>query len=1032
MKKDIAKLLVVAAATQLPDKAAFDMLQDSYIDDFIAEYEAVAEKYNRESKNPPAALSYLILFSLRELQIRSDISSNVVQPLQSSEDAIRTAMLTKSLSDMITELCSREEIRSAVERYLRKENTSAAMTSALRSNRVSVVFQQFLDMFRESCAHAFQFRGSFLEFAMHCFIQFFYKPNKRDIWATLNEADTAKREVETSIVQERLVEVRVTDDLLIHDIMQNMSVVNDKLFMHSGQSAEFYGVMYDLYYLVLCLLCEEKVNQINAELKRNKLRGVVFIDPHDYANAYGDAKRNKGIAAKIRNAKEIVSKVLDTIRGNGFSVDGLPDLRNECFRSGRTESEGRNCVWAMLGSGGETSHYLNDMDAMDNFRAFDEILRGVAGVYTLMVELESRGRDLVDFYNADVFKNKDILRYIDYLSAFDHIELMESLQNEPVDWDRYTDQLFEFNRMVDEYAGSAVNNHTNIRENRYYAVTHGFMRKPQLKQSTIPVSEFERLKQVADALTATPHSATSQLREARYVSRGSELAAPEIVAGKYWVPYHNSFLLDIPDKLDFFIKAENGVPAKQLATPNTWGVADTVLDMAALGDVRIVWSSLHGNYCIIPGPGTEEWGVASWEEVVNLTRSSGVNMQPVQAAFADAGTRLSEMARGMRRGLGLPYDVGFDNLLSVPVQDKLSQIRVDSIYRQHTTRFYTWLGEASLIAQWFKEFAKVMIEFVIYTKAVYRDDISRARDLRVATDMLAACSSLEFKEDSLGWLLETIREAGKLNRANSSTPRYEFQPVDTRFVQLCYGELPSAVSTLSHSWMQIIDADVTPAERFVLLFNLLYTRLEFLRRLRDGISLTFGTIATENVSLVCELVNTFSVERYMRQYPGTNPQGLVGFNSDNAVAGAKAVQLRAKRWRDECANEFYDLLDAVFKYFKGCEGEIAGLLAYDISSKNSISDRFAKYGSVFANTADYTGFRILDMLRKTATTDTAGFFLFGGKYFQGRIGGAKYYFHRTGRLLKEADGQLSTVPLDMSTDKARRWYEAVLANGLER
>lgn len=1032
MKKDIAKLLVVATATQLPDKAAFDMLQEDYIDDFIAEYDSVAEKYLAEGKNPPSALSYLILFSLRELQIRAQVSSNVVQPLQSREDAIRTSMLTKSLYDMLTELCSRDEIRSAVEKFLRKENNNAAMASALRSNRVSVVFQQFLVVFKGSCAHAYRFSGTFMDFVMHSFITFFYNPHKRDIWATLSEADTARREVETSIVQERIVDVKVTDDLLVHDIMQNMSVVNDKLFMHSGQSAEFYGVMYDLYYLILCLLCEEKVQLVNAELREKGIRSIVFIDPHDYANAYGDAKRNKGIAAKIRNSKEIVSRVLDNIRSNGFSVDSLPDLRNECFRSGRTETEGRNCVWAMLGSGGETSHYLNDMDAMDNFRAFDEILRGVAGVYTLMVELENRGRDVVDFYNAEVFKNKDILRYIDYLSAFDHISLIQSLQKEPVDWSKYTDQLFEFNRMVDEYAGSAVNNHTNIRENRYYAVTHGFMRKPQLKQSTIPVSEFERLKQVANAFTATPHSATSRLREPRYISRGAELASPEIVEGKYWVPYHNCFLHDIPDKLEFFLKAEGNTPAQQLADPNDWKITDTVLDMATLWEARIVWSTLHGGYCIVPGPDTEDWGSASWDEVVNMTRSISGGIHPLQSRFAEAGPRFSDFAKGMLRGLGLPYDVGFDNLLSSPVQEKLNQIRIDSTYRQHTDRFYTWLGEASLIAQWFKELAKVMLEFAIYTRAVYRDDVSRAAELRVATDLLSAFSNFEFKEEALSWFLERCRSAGKLVVADSSSPRYEQRPIQLQFVRLCYGELPPQLGRPSSAWVKLLEADVSPAERFVLLFNLLYTRLEFLRRLRDGVSLTFGTIATENVSLVCELVNTFGVERYMRGYTSTTPAGLIGLDASNQVAGPKAVQNRARVWRDECSDEFYDLVEAIFKYYKGCEGEIAGLLAYDISSKNTSADRFAKYGSVFASTQDYNGFSVLDILRKTATTDQSGFFLFGGKYFQGRIGNAKYYVHRTGRLLQEVDGQLSTVHLDMSTGKARDWYKTVLDNGMKQ
>lgn len=1023
---------MVAAATQLPDKSAFEMLQESYIEAFISGYDSVCAKFSEEHKQPPAALNYLILFSLRELPIRTDVSSNIVQPLQSREDMIRTAMLEKNISDMLTELCSRDEIKQAVERYLRKENNNSAMAGTLRSNRVSVVFQQFLDMFRVSCAHAFQFRGSFLEFAMHCFIQFFYKPNKRDIWATLSEADAAKREVETSIVQERVLDVKVTDDLLIHDIMQNMSIVNDKLFMHSGQSAEFYGVMYDLYYLILCLLCEEKVDQINSELRSRKLKTIAFIDPHDYANAYGEAKRNKGIAAKIRNSKEIVSKVLRTIRTNEFNVDGLPDLRNECFKSGRTEIEGRNCVWAMLGSGGETSHYLNDMDAMHNFRAFDEILRGVAGVYTLMVELENRGRDVVDFYRADIFKNKDILRYIDYLSAFDHIDTIQALQQEPVDWSKYTDELFEFNRMVDEYAGSAVNNHTNIRENRYYAVTHGFMRKPQLKQSVIPVSEFERIKQVANALTATPHSADSRLREIKYLSRGTELAAPEVVAGKYWIPYHNSFLLDLPDKLDFFLKAENGVSARELATPNVWHLSDMVLDMAAIGQVRVLWSSFHNNYAIVPPPGSHEYGEASWEDVVKLTRETNTGVHPLQARLCDCGPAFDGIAHRTRRGISLPYNVGFTNLLSAPVQDRLAQLRVDSNYRRYTERFYIWLGECGAIAELFKESLRVLLEYAIYTKTVYRDDTKRVREMRAATDVMSALSSLEVRKDSLDWLLNEIHSREKINRADSSTPRYVLTPVNLGFIGLCFGEVPSTLSGLSDSWMQIIKGEYSPAERFVLLFDLLYTRLEFLRRLRDGIGLTFGTIAIENVSLVCELVNTFGIERYMRQYTGMTPQGLLSIVSDSSNAGARSLKIQARKWREECSNEFYGLLDAVFKYYKECEGEIASLLSYDISSKNAIADKFSQYGSLFSNTADYTGFRVLDFLRKTATMDSSGFFLYGGKYFQGRIGNAKYYVHRTGRLLCEMDGQLSPVVLDMGDSKSCRWYEAVLANGLDR
>ena len=1027
LRRDIYQLLVLAIACHLPRDEAYSILNMDFIERFSTWYDNIPM-----SADKLTVVDAMIKFTVLELPMIEEIGGDVKYTLSSQRSSIVDMMLNSSTAEMTTKLASRSAVSDMIRSFLAKKNIQKNMYSKLNSSRVTEVISDFLADFREHCAYAYQFVGTFQSFVMNCFINFYYKGHKRDIWATLRRADAVKRAVEQNIVEEKIIDAKKTDDVLIHDLVLNINLLNHALFYHSGQSIDAHGVCYDTYYLILCLLCEKRVSDINSALGSDI---VEFIDPQDRREARLGVKANKGVAAKIENAKELIPHVFEYVRAGRLNTSDLVELRDQCFRLGKHDREGRNCPWKDVVKDGETSRYLDTMVAAANYTTFDLLVKGVVSASTLMSELESRGYFLVNSYRVDLFNDTNIVRYIDYLSSVQYIDLMRELQAEPVDYDRYGKDLLEFPGMVDEYAGSAVNNHTNIRDNRYYAITRGFLDKPRLKQATVITTRYDRLRALSRCMDSIPRSWKDYLlsmdsnRRVQFLgSTFLDVVDRDVVEGSYTSLYTNIFIVDRPDVASYYLMGDGTHSVKELLDRLDWRVGTSLYATVRLGGVPGLYIHMRGEFMFC-APEQMEPTLASLADVIKEYRASGGVLQ-LEGGKSILSSCLSskimnELSASLSKSIGFGFEVGIANLASVGVKSRIEKMSLIPMDRKYMEEYFSILDEMSLLQHSFIQVLEVITTEVVYWLHTAKNDSRKIQEYRKAAALLTGLQTGEFDSEALEWVLRNIHDIDVLTGisfdANSSN---QYPPVDRTVLDYCFG---SSSEFKFKSVAKICKAADGPAERFALLYNYVNTSLEFLRYLRDAYSLAIDVTGTDASTLTCELTQRFELDKTLRDYLEANIK--VGVRTSKQDYN----YVRHFVWsvRDDYLQRFRTLVDELVSYIRGCEQEIAKLVEYNISARKDLSSRFEEIGQAFNMLPAYPETPQLLELKSKASMDSSGFFMLGGSYFKGRNGSIEYYVHRSGRMVMEDNDEFYTAEFNIDTSpEDMKTYQDILNSGL--
>ena len=1027
MRRDVYQSMVLAIACHLPRDEAYDLLHRDFIDRFAVWYDGFPNTADK-----PTAIDAMIRFAVVELPAIKEVGGDIQYTLGSQRESIVDTFLNCSPSAMITKLASRNTIADMIRNYLRRENSQKTMYAKLNSSRVNEVFNDFLAVFEQHCAYAFQFTGTFQDFVMNCFINFYYKGHKRDIWESIRQVDTAKREIEHSIVQEKIISVKRTDDVLIHDLVLNINLLNHALFYHSGQSDDAHGVCYDTYYLLLCTLCEQRVKAINEDFGAELLE---FVDPLDRREARLDLAVNKGVAAKIENAKELVPVLFSYVRAGKLNTSDLVELRDICFKLGKHDREGRNCPWKDVSKGGETSRYLDTMHAAANYTTFDILVKGVVSSYTFMTELESRGMFLVDTYREDMFNDTDIVRYMDYLSSIKYIDLIKTLQREPVDYDRYSKELLEFPEMVNAYAGSTVNNHTHIRENRYYAITHGFLDKPRLKQTTVLSTRAEKLRALARVFDAVPRSRNDYMLFADENIKSKlegrffiDLAANDVVSGRFTSLYTNIFVSENTDAANYYLRGDGVNPVSTLLNNLSWNVGTALYSAIRLGGMPGLYLPLHGvfMFCqpeqIVPVMATLADVLKEYQNNCGVLTLEGGHS--VLSATLDSAV-MKSLDVGLEHTIGFSYDVGIANLTSSAVQLRIAQMDMTERERKYIEKYFNVLNEMSHLQYSLISVLKVIMTEVLYWIHTGKDDSRYVVEVRMSQELLHGLQTGEFVSHSLEWILRTIYEARQVNDVilESDTPQRAV-PVDRSILSYCFGEekceFKDIVALCS-------DVPGGPAERFVTIYNLVYTKLEFLRYLRDAYSLVISVAGIDSSTLVCELSQRFGILNKFREYVSSCVQ--TGLRTD--LQDVFEVKQFISATKDTCLQDFKTVVDELISHIDDCEKEIAKLVDYNISASTDRVSYLEEIGQAFNMLPSYPDTPQLKELKSRARMDSSGFFMLGGSYFKGKNGGREYYIHRSGRMLLEENGEFRMAEFDLNgSPEDLRKYQDILNSGL--
>lgn len=1026
----LTKSLVLAVACQLPGDEAYDMLKDDFIESFEKFYRNDCAKRAANGEQSLTVLDSLIQFTAIELPIICNVDSNIISVLRSKRSEIVESFIRGDMTDMITQLASRDYILESIRSFLKHENTARSMYRTLDSSRINIVFSDFLVTFRESSAHAFRFYGTFQNFVMNCFTQYYYRAHKRDIWAMLSSSDSARKEVEMSIVQEKVLKVERTDDVLIHDHLVNISVANDLMFRHTGQSESAYGTVYDIYYLMLCELCRERVNQINESIGYDLLE---FVDDCDRKDTRLDQNVNKGIAAKITNGRELAKIVFNYLRDGNLSIASLSALREKCFQRGKHDREGRNCIWSDVIVGGETNRYLDTTDAHKNYSRFDKLLKGVVSTYTLMHEFESRSMHLVDSYNKALFLDKDIIRYMDYMSSLPYIGLIKELQNAPVDYSKYADDLFEFKQMLEAYAGSSVNNHTHIRENRYYAITHGFLVKPKLKQIIVPSTPFDKLKSLTIALEAVPRSwqeLLSTLSESEYWERitdtSCQLVPSDVVAGKYNNLCFNFFFCKDEahsERAAYYLSAQNSQVLDFCKNATSWSIDTSLTEGIYFASTYGLYTPLRDKVFLYDGDGLDSIPVSSMNEFIGLlsackNQQFRLNFEPIHfAGFAEQYKSKICAAVRFNSFCGIP------NLLQPAIQAKISAIRVASEYVPYLNLYYAMLAEASSLQHSLADIIKVMAVDTLYCSVVGDSAISDS-DARVARHMLDGFTTGEFNKGSLQHILDLIGSVGKVMWPNPAGTSCALHQLDCSALNIVRGNTEGFDDPLGIlKFLKPLKCD---AERFLMLINFVYYALEYLCCFRDTLSFLLDAIPEEVTSLICELSERFRPLDRLLNYRDSEPE--FGLRVTSQTTGEVKSVIMDFKWK--LSSHFDSVLKDIHSFTQECEESISKLAPYSMSEENSSSSMLEEHGKAFNMLPAYPPTVHLNMLRQYASYDTSGFYMLGGKYFQGFDNGTPYYVHRTGRMVASFDKRLSIIDFNFGEEGTEKMYDSIIAAGL--
>lgn len=517
---------VPSDSTSLNADKAFLLLEGAYQNDFYHKYLAATQAGEKVSVFDAAVDT--VCESLKE-----DFPS-LRKLLEGKRNEIIHRYLTEETSELLSKVVARPCITHALTRAINNANKYKRSTGRFETTRTEAVVADFVRVFGQQYDSGYQCYR-FTNFVMMVFKNMYFNGKRKDIFRSIREPDLARPNNAAKMVREREVVIQEVEDLLIHDHLVNIREANYTLFRRTGTGdgsdagSEDGGIQYDLYYCLLCQLCKERVGKINKQMlaeyedfygvsKRSasSRRSIAakgedksddflkFVDLKDNSRDYPGIPKNDTVRGKITNGTSVVLCIFDYIRQGKLNVQNMADLRNKCFRLGMTINAENVRVWKAAVS----SFGLHDVDPIGgrtNHLQFDIILRGVISAYTLITEFHRRGFDLVESYNPALFIDSSIIRYLDYLSSVQHIDLIKKLQRES-DAVTGAPSLYDFEQMLINYGSSGNRDVTHLHKIKSDAVVRGFMKGSRIQKSDRPATKYDALLVVSGIFTAIPRS----------------------------------------------------------------------------------------------------------------------------------------------------------------------------------------------------------------------------------------------------------------------------------------------------------------------------------------------------------------------------------------------------------------------------------------------------------------------------------------------------------------------------------------------
>lgn len=1072
----LKKLVVATAAVVNNDELAYQLVLRSFIGDHAThtggligyiEERCASGEVSLERTSP---LELLVEYSKSIFSNPQYLSA--LSELVYSDD-VRSAVITRlydyTESENYSELISRPDLVKAIRDILARENMFKNISSSINVSRIMPVISMFKKWYCDNCAQSFEGVDSFKSFVCNAFKAFFYESHKRDIWRIIS-GNTILTDSPTDSLLHHLEDngVKVGGEFYIRNHLQNIQLANETFLLHHGRVAENHGYIYEVFYLIITLLCAEYTEKMNDELKQAGIEyEPFFVDmrncgtstPEDGSSYLFDPSVIKqpeseydlpevvigdmrGVSTKISNLGIIVSKLLKVIRSGDITPELLNNVRQSVFNANLKTLDATQTFWVISNERFPYSSLnVSFEEAATNYQRFDIILKAVMSSYALMKEMSNRGISIIDTYRSDMFLNTNITRYLDYMSSIKYIDRILALQSAP-DEDKDQGDLSTFEQMLSKYIASPQNTNSERRNAVSCVRRVGFYRGTKLK-SNVPAyrrinnsSDFEIAACLSSYLNALPSQKLNL----------SDDESERVFKPRAKVPINRSRF----DNNWFIIHSNlETIPWLSLTAddihPTSWNLTESQLPSITIYNTDC-------SFIVAPFSGVFYDG----KSVIPLFKAfeSTATCMVTQRTDIDTPMYLSATIPSTSHGLEPTNNtiafnsvIGYTGISSSQFIESIEESILDKELRHQIANLideYGFLGELQIAIVDFVESILSQLYFYVDAKELTDDNT-----MSLVSDMLSEISTgyldVELWNNFISMIYQqcstylTERD-NELQALSNAMQEVEAQPQKTNEMLIYQAVIQQSFQMISardehmENTLDILNLIVkgtsrfrnhsmcsnkfiepamnfdSPALRFIALFDIVSTYTELITVLRDSYRLVTMLSFNDNSlsSFICDIDSKLNVSKTLGNLLRVNPSCILPTSdSENVLEVVRGLTTKFTL-------SYKPIISKELKLIESAADSLA-ILTNTERNDVEVQSQLSKYGNLFASGIPPEVPKQFKELLSACKTDSAGFLLFRNKYVYAVFDKTRCFVHKTGNVLTV--DKLVPLPLQLHREE---------------
>lgn len=939
-----------------------------------------------------------------------------ISSIQQNRDFILNDFLTYSKWELLSQIVYRTPYKEAIRNVLKRHNKYSSSIPDIFSSRFDYMYSKYVKWF-EKAVGGYYINDSFKHFFAASFENFYFGLEcTKDVWQQLREVDTAKLEIDKGLIVSKELHVKDTSDLKIGDLVKNIYQSNYVLFKHNGHNLN--TIVYDIFHLIVDYSIQlyfkeinNKLSYFNVQLIDNQIPYSETNIVYDNGNSQTIKSSVKGAISKINNGKQMIPIIFEYIKDKKININFIGDLREIIFELGKNSIADSNCIWKLSGIANYTEQYIDTEMGTLNYLNFEIILKGVASVYILIVELKKRGISPVDIYDKDLFTNLNIIRYLDYLSSIKYKDLILQLQKEHTENSTEINSLDTFEEMLNKRAGSSENNKSDNQLRRQYALLNGLINGAKLKKRK-NLSDFEKLYNIYLQIHSIPKTLdifydicknyqllSSKDFDTLYKERtfkSNYIGTKIIRKTKY-----NAILNSLPLLSKQYIKNYESYDCSYYLT-----------GIPILSDNYMITVIYKGNF-YYPDKQTQKYFIEN--QYFSLDDLKKIDKQtPNILRFKNARYFVSNCTKYF------PMRIHFEKPLSLSHKENLSKVLC---HKESKIQCENFLEDYFSTSSFQEEYINFTDKLIYILSALEHDE--SVTD--IVDNLGKQFLNLDFIEETLDDLIqltflkyynvEPNNYSGNLLKL-SFTERLIFSPfINSDTLKQQITQLDANYLNRPYAFKEFMDLELdfsSPSKMYVQIYNYLNAKLTFLEKVWDGYEMFYLT-SNEIELFIAELNSHYNLKTLFSSLVNSIPKGMSIDTLENDVL----INLIHDTYK-VCFSKHDFLIKNFENYIDRCMHTLDNILDYSTRETISLRENFEDWGHIFNMCSPKKNISSLELLRQKYKTDNEGFFIKNGEYLLAYSSDKTitYYVHKTGNLLRKhynrfVHADLSDIEIDI-------------------